>query len=241
MLPIKGGAMLYDASRAGNADGRWLDRGFWQQRGTVRAADAGRGGASFIEADGRCMVLRHYRRGGLAARITGDRYWWRGASETRSFVEWHLLYLMQRRGLPVPEPLAARYLLQGRSYTADLLMQQIPGTTSMAARLLQAPLSISLWVSVGRCLRRFHAAGVCHADLNAHNILFDAAAQVWVIDFDRARLRAPGMWTDANLARLYRSLQKVTLALPDDRFGEADWSSLLDGYFAEAAQLDAAA
>ncbi len=233
--------MLYDVSRAGNADGRWLDRDFWQARGTVTATTAGRGGASFIAADGRSMVLRHYRRGGLAARVSADRYWWRGASETRSFVEWHLLYLMRRRGLPVPEPVAARYLLQGRSYSADLLMQRITGTSSLAERLAEAPLSISLWVATGRCLRRFHAAGVCHADLNAHNILLDATDQVWVVDFDRARLRAPGLWTDANLARLYRSLQKVTAPLPAERFSEADWSSLLDGYFDEAAVLDAAA
>lgn len=233
--------MLYDGSRAGNAVAGWLDRGFWQSRGSVTAAGAGRGGVSFIDADGRSMVLRHYRRGGLVARISGDRYWWRGASETRSFIEWHLLYLMRRRGLPVPEPVAARYLAQGRSYTADLLMQRLPDTTSLAGRLSQAPLSISLWVAVGRCLRRFHVAGVCHADLNAHNILIDGTGQVWVVDFDRARLRGPGMWTDANLARLYRSLQKETLALPAERFGEADWSSLLNGYFAEAATLDAAA
>lgn len=233
--------MLYDASRAGNAGAHWLDRGFWETRGTVTAAAAGRGGASFIEADGRSMVLRHYRRGGLVARISADRYWWRGAAETRSFVEWHLLYLMRRRGLPVPEPVAARYLLQGRSYTADLLMQRIPDTRSLATCVVKAPQSISLWVSVGRCLRRFHMAGVCHADLNAHNILLDATDQVWVVDFDRARLRTPGLWTDANLARLYRSLQKVTAPLPAEHFSEADWSSLLDGYFAEAAALDAAA
>ena len=38
------------------------------------------------------------------------------------------------------------------------------------------------------------------------------------------------MWRDANLVRLRRSLEKVTWALPAERFGEADWYALLDGY-----------
>ena len=66
--PVPGGAMLYDASRAGNADAHWFDRDWWSRRGQVRAAEEGRGAAVFIHADGRRLVLRHYRRGGWMAR-----------------------------------------------------------------------------------------------------------------------------------------------------------------------------
>ena len=38
-----------------------------------------------------------------------------------------------------------------------------------------APLSWLTWIAIGRCLRRFHDLGVCHADLNAHNILIGQA------------------------------------------------------------------
>ena len=55
--PLPGGAMLYDASRAGNADAPWFDRDWWAQRGQVRAAEEGRGAAVFIQADGRRLVL----------------------------------------------------------------------------------------------------------------------------------------------------------------------------------------
>ena len=37
---------------------------------------------------------------------------------------------------------------------------------------------------------------------------------VSVIDFDRGRLRAPGVWTTRNLARLQRSLTKIAAGLP---------------------------
>ncbi len=227
--------MLYDASRAGNADLAWFDRDWWARRGEVRPTAEGRGAALFIDADGRRLVLRHYRRGGWAARISTDRYLWREADATRSFVEWHLLYLMRRAGLPVPVPIAASYRRTGaRSYSADLLTEQIAGVRSLAERLTAAPLALTGWIAVGRCLRRFHDDGVCHADLNAHNILMDDEWRVWLIDFDRGRLRRPGLWCDGNLVRLRRSVEKITAVLPAEHFSDADWASLLDAYFAAA-------
>ena len=101
--------MLYDASRAGNADATWFDREWWSgpRRGAWRPRAAAR--PMFIDADARRLVLRHYRRGGWMARLMGDRYLWRGEALTRSFIEWHLLYVMHRAGLPVPLPIAAGY------------------------------------------------------------------------------------------------------------------------------------
>jgi 3-deoxy-D-manno-octulosonic acid kinase len=195
----------------------------------------------YIEADGRRLVLRHYRRGGWIARWWTDRYLWRAASLTRSFIEWHLLYVMHRAGLPVPKPIAACYRRTGRySYSADLLTERIAGVSSLATRLASAPLPLSSWIAIGRCLRRFHRDGVCHADLNAHNVLLDDAQDVWLVDFDRGRLRRPGLWCDGNLVRLRRSIEKISDALPPERFSEADWAALLSGYFEAVPRQSAA-
>ncbi|HEX9139182.1 MAG TPA: 3-deoxy-D-manno-octulosonic acid kinase [Steroidobacteraceae bacterium] len=234
LIPIRGGAMLYDSSRAGNAEPGWLEADWWRQRGDVSAAPEGRGDAKFIAADGRQLVLRHYRRGGLIAHISADRFLWRGPFRTRSLAEWQLLYRLRRAGLPVPLPIAAGYRREGLTYSANLLTEQLCGVQSLAALLRAAPVPITTWIAIGRCVRRFHDQGVCHADLNAHNILLGADEQPWLIDFDRGSLRAPGWWRDANLARLHRSLVKVSAMLPAERFGTADWLSLLDGYFAGA-------
>jgi 3-deoxy-D-manno-octulosonic acid kinase len=233
--------MLYDASRAGNAGASWFDAKWWARRGEVRASAEGRGGALFIEADGRRLVLRHYRRGGWIARWSSDRYLWQAAALTRSFIEWHLLYLLRRAGLPVPKPIAACYRRTGRwSYSADLLTEQIPDVSSLATRLGAGALPLSSWIGIGRTVRRFHDDGVCHADLNAHNVLLNEAQEVWLVDFDRGRLRRPGLWCDTNLVRLRRSIEKISDALPPERFSEADWAALLSGYFV-AAQPQAAA
>ena len=226
--------MLYDRTLVSNAGQGWLDERWWARRGTVVPASAGRGAVSLIEADAKSLVLRHYRRGGLMARVAKDRYLWRGVEATRSFQEWRLLHFMRSSGLPVPVPLVAGFLRVGRSYRADLLMERLPGTQSLAERLQQSSQPFERWVAIGRCIKRFHDLGICHADLNAHNILLSEDHQAWLIDFDKARRRESGMWRDDNLARLYRSVEKVTMALPEDRFTRNDWASFLSGYLAPA-------
>jgi tRNA A-37 threonylcarbamoyl transferase component Bud32 len=207
----------------------------------VRAAVAGRGSAALIEAQGRQLVLRHYRRGGLVRKLIADRYWWRGATRTRSFAEWRILFALRRAGLPVPAPLAAGYRRKGRWYTADIIVEQIPDARTLVEHLQAVSLPLSQWAAIGRTLHGLHACGVWHADLNAHNVMLDVHGKVWLIDFDRARRRKPGLWADANLARLHRSIEKVMLALPPERFTRAEWSALLGGYFAGKRHPDAAA
>jgi 3-deoxy-D-manno-octulosonic acid kinase len=116
------------------------------------------------------------------------------------------------------------------AYRCDLLTQRIAGATSLSAAMGRGELSAGAWFSVGAAIARLHAAGADHADLNAHNILFDGGEAVTVIDFDRGRLRAPGAWRLRNLKRLHRSLLKVSKSLPSDRFTASAWDGLLRGY-----------
>jgi 3-deoxy-D-manno-octulosonic acid kinase len=227
---LTGGAMLYDASRAGNVTAAWFDAGYWGERGEIDGEARGRGATHFVRSAGKHYVLRHYRRGGLVARVMHDRYLWRGESETRAFREWQLLYHLHRAGLPVPAPVAARYRRQGLFYTADLITERLLDSESLASLLRRRGIPILGWITIGRCIRTFHDLGVCHADLNAHNILLVGDDLVYLLDFDRGRLMRPGMWCDSNLVRLRRSLEKITYGLPPEHFSEADWHGLLDGY-----------
>jgi 3-deoxy-D-manno-octulosonic acid kinase len=140
------------------------------------------------------------------------------------------MYHLAHAGLPVPAPVAARYRRAGLAYSGDLITERLVDCESLAARLARAVVPILSWIAIGRCIRRFHDCGVYHADLNAHNVLLGEGGAVYLIDFDRGRLQKPGLWCDANLVRLRRSLEKVTYALPPERFTEADWHGLLDGY-----------
>jgi hypothetical protein len=52
---------------------------------------------------------------------------------------------------------------------------------------------------------------------------------VYVLDFDRGRIRPRGPWERGVLERLRRSLRKVTVGLPPDRFDDTAWQALLRG------------
>ncbi len=227
---IPGGAMLYDGSRLGNAQPQIFRPEYWRERGQVSRPPAGRGAALFVEDGTVRWVLRHYRRGGMMAHLSRDSYLWTGEARTRPFREWRLLHGMHDEGLPVPAPVAARYRRNGLTYTGELITERIADARPLSALLQSQSLPTGTWEAVGRCIRRFHNAGVFHADLNAHNILLDNASAVFLIDFDRGQRRTPGGWTEQNLQRLLRSLNKINQGLLAEGSSSADWEALLRGY-----------
>lgn len=222
--------MLYNPESASNPAVPWFEPRYWIARGAVVGEALGRGSTLIVAEGARRLVLRHYRRGGLVARLSPDRYLWRGESATRPFRELMLIARLHAAGLPVPVPVAARYQREGASYRGDIITEYLEGTESLAQRLAAGPPSFDTWAAIGRCLRRFHDAGVCHADLNAHNILLRDASTVYLIDFDRGSQRAAGLWRDANLVRLRRSLEKLNDQHGGRRFDELQWHCLLSAY-----------
>jgi 3-deoxy-D-manno-octulosonic acid kinase len=220
------GAMLLAEAAAGVIDASWFDRA---ANGDAETPRAGRGGARFFDTPIGRVFYRPYRRGGLVARFNRDRHLWQGAAETRCFVEMRLLAELQVLGLPVPEPLAARYRRTGLYYRAEIVVREIPSAQTLAERMARTP-GVIEWEAVGAALGRFHSAGVDHADLNAHNILFDSGERVWVVDFDRSTRRAPGPWADSNLARLKRSLDKLGAGECVAEFEGKAWPRLLEAW-----------
>jgi 3-deoxy-D-manno-octulosonic acid kinase len=227
------GAILYDRTILNHISGSSLhpESWPWARRVSGSLRSAGRGSTMFVGDGQNEFVLRHYRRGGLPGRVNPDLYFWLGEERTRAFHEWRLLARLIDLGLPVPRPAAAGYRrVAALFYTADLLTVREPGVQSLADRLIERPASEEFWRSVGQGIRRFHSAGVFHADLNAYNVQIDEADGVFLLDFDRGRLLPPGSWQQRNLARLYRSLRKVSQLEPRLGFSEPNWQQLMHGY-----------
>ncbi|HEX7079937.1 MAG TPA: 3-deoxy-D-manno-octulosonic acid kinase [Gammaproteobacteria bacterium] len=224
-----GEAILRDAGLSEPDARRLFDEAYWQREGRRLDERTGRGSVLVLDRGDEKWVLRHYRRGGIVARFIDDHYLWTGLERTRSFREWRLLARLHAAGLPAPRPVAARVRREGLIYRADIITAYLPDTRPLSALLHDGTPVAERWRSIGRMLRAFHDRGVDHPDLTAHNILLGADGRVFLVDFDNARLREPGGWRDAGLARLERSLRKVALET-GTRFDAEGWRLLEEGY-----------
>ena len=228
------GAILFDARAVAQAPtfaAEWFAPEYWLAQGSAQSAGGGRGGITFARSAFGEWALRHYLRGGMVARIMGERYLWTGAERTRSFVEYRLLAELFRRGLNVPRPVAARYRRSGPYYRADLITRVIRDAQPLAQRMAEGSIDTVLACRVGAGIAPLHAAGAYHADLNAGNVLIDPH-EIWLIDFDRGELRVPHRsWQQDNLARLRRSLIKLGAARDGEaRFVREIWQPLVSAY-----------
>ena len=222
------GVMRYVSSPTGVFDAKCFDPVALEKQGlTDGMALAGRGNTVFFTLLNQALVLREYRRGGLARHISKMHYAYLGMHRTRALREFDMLVYLHEQGLPAPQPFACRVLRKGLFYTASLVTHRLPGSTLAEHLLSIDDLSSSqvdsdeLWRDIGRQIARFHAAGIYHADLNAHNIMLDKSAGVFLIDFDRSGLRAVPAdptcsgWCLDNMNRLERSLMKIAASSPE--------------------------
>jgi tRNA A-37 threonylcarbamoyl transferase component Bud32 len=200
------------------------------KNGSIDSQSAGRHQAYFLCLEGHNVVLRHYYRGGVIGKFNKDLFLREAVGKSRAMREFELLRWMRAQGLRVPYPLAARFVGLGLFYRADLIMERILNTRTLADSLFNAPLVPQIWSQIGVRIGQMHALGVDHVDLNCRNILLEEYKEVWLIDFDKCRRRADGHWKQSNLARLRRSLEKEKLRHPGLEFSEADWSVLKTGY-----------
>lgn len=207
----------------------WYSPEYWGDQ--AQPVDSGgRGAAWFILDQGNEWVLRHYRRGGLVARISERHYAFCGEARTRSVAEFRLLKQLAELKLPVPEAIAAGYRRTALGYEAAILLRRLPSVVPLGG--LVGKLSLDRWKEAGQVIRQFHDAGLYHADLNCFNILVGDES-VYLIDFDRGHLRAQASeiaaWKRKNLGRLRRSLDKLLTDANSVEI-EAGWQALLNGY-----------
>jgi 3-deoxy-D-manno-octulosonic acid kinase len=228
-------AIAYDSDCMATPEARFFDAGYWRDRKAVTGIAKGRGNTWFIDAPFGAVVLRQYIRGGWAARFSREHYFFTTITRSRPFQEFQILETLMELKLPVPKPVAAMCRHNGILSSGALITAEIAGAQTLAdilpAEGVEDTVTDALWLDIGKCISRFHTAGVWHADLNARNILLDSERQVYLIDFDRARF-TPQKPVDGagNLKRLKRSLLKLwpSSATQDLQFA---WQRLTSGYY----------
>ena len=221
--------MLYDTQRTSNFSPEFFEPEYWRKHDAIEGTARGRGTTWFIRAGDSQL-----RTASLPPRRPDGKN-----LHGRVLVEWRIGDAFLRRVVPHLSPasrgLACAHTHRGVLPAPGAFLSRRPHhpahreQRTAGGAAVEGPLSFTQWIAVGRCIRRFHDAGVYHADLNAHNILL-TPEQVYLIDFDRGELRKRGWWADTTLVRLYRSLEKVTLLAAPESFTDEDWHSLLAGY-----------
>ncbi len=190
-----------------------------------------RGQASFFELNGLPSVFKHYYRGGLVAKVNQDKYLWTGLTNTRVYKEWELLDSMAILKLPVPVPIAARIKRHGLFYSTDLITQRIMNAKPFGEILKTISVDTSVWEILGKLIQTFHRHGIYHADLNANNILMTHENDLYLIDFDKSRMRMKSVtWMNKVIHRLQRSFNKIKSSHPGYHYSPENWQALMRGY-----------
>ena len=227
-------AIIYDAGVMDEPGVEIFSVDFWKSRQAMNGEAQGRGSAWFIDAPFGGVVLRHYLRGGWVARVSRGRYFFSTVERSRPFREFKLLALMYEQGLPVPQPVAALCEHRGITSSGALMTLRVPAARTLVeffpGNSGEPETSPEFWQGIGRTIRRFHDAGVWHADLNARNILLDEDKSAVLIDFDKARFSSGRAVNGrGNMKRLKRSFAKLW---PNDAANELQpaWQQIMAGY-----------
>ena len=201
----------------------------------------GRGQTYFFKHDQQDYVLKHYWRGGLAAKLNADFYFWNPfqrkksqLQQTRAYQEYTLLLSIKALRLPAPAPIAARISGSIFGYRADIITATLANTQSLV-QLLSKNITEKIWFDIGATIAKFHRHNIYHDDLNANNILIDDCNKVFIIDFDKGKIiddimAGPKKWKKQNLQRLLRSLNKEKVKNTKLYFSNENWQQLLKGY-----------
>ncbi|RMD82435.1 MAG: hypothetical protein D6815_09230 [Candidatus Dadabacteria bacterium] len=178
------------------------------------AVEGGRGGTVRVAlSDGRRAYLRKCLRGGAVRHLVRDLYCGRPERPLR---EMWVTRRARSAGCLVPEILAVAIEYLGFCYRGWVLSEAIDGARALVDALAAAgpQEQLRLLARVSAAVAALHEAGVYHVDLTGHNVLVAQDGQIWLIDFDRARVGAPNSPRAIRRGRrrLWRSLVKLASA-----------------------------
>lgn len=221
---------LYNAADFPHFTFELFSADYLQRNHMLTGSASGRGTAWFFRANDKEYVLRRYLRGGLISKVLKDQFFHKGYRDSRAWKECVLLQEMRELGLPAPRPVAALTTRTGFVFRSFLITERIVGAQDLHQVLSQQALTDEQWRKIGATIRAFHDQNVYHHDLNIRNIMLDASAAPWLIDFDKCAFRSGDAWKPENLSRLQRSFLKECQLLPSLHFQTSDFETLMQGY-----------
>lgn len=165
------------------------------------------------DGDGADVLVRPYRKGGMARGVRGSRF--RG--RLRPLDELVLHAELEAAGVPVLHAVGCVVVGDESGWDGFLLTHEQESAVDLdawlegAADLEGHAEAATTLARAGAAVAALHAHGIEHADLHPKNVLLTTEGAALVIDLDRAVRRPAPLDRDArvrNLARFERSLVK---------------------------------
>lgn len=213
--------------------GEHFNPAFLAQEELITNTANGRGLVYFFKVADENVVLRHYKRGGLIAKISSDKFIFRDIAHSRCFEELTVLQHLRKANVNVPVPIGGRVTRQGVFYTADIITGLINDAVELHEILQLKRLSTKAWEAVGVQIRKMHNAQVFHGDINVKNVLLSQSMDTPIahlLDFDKCNIKQGNAWKEANLLRFKRSLLKQLNKLETYNYSAENWDELLSAY-----------
>lgn len=201
-----------------------------QSEKKVTRIGEGRSSVFFFKQGNRELVLRHYYRGGLIAKLLKNTFLYDSLQQTRCFEELFILNLLRQHRLNVPNPIAALINRKTLTYSASIITEAIPETEELHSWLTRKPLPKELWQKIGIEIKKMHNLQVCHKDLNVKNVLIKQSSQVFLLDFDKCFKKSGNFWKKSNIARFKRSIEKQRGRHIKYHVSEGDWQHFMQAY-----------
>lgn len=158
-----------------------------------------------------CAVVKRLFHGGALAPLTGDRF----LSPLRFLTNLRAVDELAAAGIPTPRIVFVAWRRIAGWVRGEIGSELVPGARDASDILFGAEELPPEWPAlvddIAGLVRRLHAAGVLHRDLNLRNFLIATDGQVSILDLDKVR-RFPGGLPAGlrrrNLDRLVRSVHK---------------------------------
>jgi hypothetical protein len=185
-----------------------------------------------LKLDGVELFARINRRGGFVRRFVTDIYFGLHARPVRELA---VAAEARRRGIAVAEPMGAGLeWVAPIAYRGAFLSRPLEGMTLWEFLRTDDDPYVQRHVlgQARQAIDTMHREGLCHADLNLHNLFVTKSGDgfaIVILDLDRARLMAGPVSAPMrarNLARLRRSARKLD---PDGLLLDAHAIELLTG------------
>ncbi|MGA1608699.1 MAG: lipopolysaccharide kinase InaA family protein [Planctomycetota bacterium] len=194
-----------------------VDPEAWFDTGAPLADAKGRGsGVGRLDIEGRAVVVRTYRRGGLLRRALPDAF----PTSARAVRELLTLARLRDAGVPVVAPICAASRRRGPLRELRLATLLIEGALPLPAFVARHPDLRRVAVrAAGEVVGQAFAVGLVHPDLHPDNLVAapsDGGCTVHLLDLDRARIAASPdrVPRGAMLVRMARYLLRHRDTLP---------------------------